>query len=399
MRIAYISYEYPPDTAVGGIATYTFQIVQIMKKRGHDVEVFSGSIHRTVSENIEGINVHRVLCTDRSIFNKVILPFFETRNNEREFDVIESPEFSADGLAIKLKYPGIPLVVKLHTPWFLIDEINNTYFSILKKARFILSGIFRGRIYNFFWRERNTKTDQDYLITMLADQIHTPSISLGNIISTKWNIPRNIIHLLPNPYIPKNDLLSIPINSETNTITYIGRLEIRKGLVALSKAVRIVLKKRPTVKFRFVGSIHNSPIMGMDMKTYLLKVLENNQESIEFLQVSSEDIYDIYAQTDICVFPSIWENFPNTCLEAMSAGRGIVASKNGGMKDMLEDSKCGILINALKPSEIANALILLLDNKDLRQKMAENARKKILASYNQETIGQLIEQRYKEVIH
>lgn len=399
MRIAYVSYEYPPDTAVGGIATYIFQIAQIMHKRGHDVEVFCASTHRTSLEDCEGIIVNRVICTERRMFKKEILPFFELRNAFKRFDIVESPEFSADGLAIKLKYPKIPLVVKLHTPWYLIDKLNNSYFGFINKAKFLFSGLIRGKIYPAFWKDRDTLTDSDYIITKLANQIHTPSINLGDIISKRWNISRNLIYHIPNPYIPKDDLLEIPIGSyvKTNMVTYVGRLEIRKGLIVLSKAIAIVLKKKPFVKFRFVGSVHNSPIHGVDMKTYLINKLKPYRESIEFLKVPSEEIFKIYAQTDVCVFPSIWENFPNTCLEAMSAGRGIIASKNGGMKDMLHDN-CGILVNPLKPFEIANALILLLDNNALRHEMAENARKKILSNYNEETIGSLLEQKYQLLI-
>lgn len=399
MRIAYITYEYPPDTAVGGIATYVYQVAKIMYQRGHDVEVFCASTSRTISDHNEGIIVHRILCTDRSIFNKEVLPFFESNNGKKKFDIIESPEFSADGLAIKLKHPDIPLVVKLHTPWFLIDEINNTYFGKLSKLRFIFSGLIKGKLYKPFWKLREIKTDPDYLITKLADQIHTPSISLGDIISTKWNIPRELIFHVPNPYIPSDDLLKIPFDTDTNTITYVGRLEVRKGLVELSKAIAIVLKKRPFAKFRFVGNVQSSPKTGINMKAYLLNALKKNHNSLAFLEVLPNNILNVYSKTDICVFPSIWENFPNTCLEAMSAGRAIVASKNGGMNDMLKDSNAGLLVDPLKPNQIAEAIVLLIDNKSLRMEMGENARKKVLSSYNQETIGLLIEQRYRASIY
>ncbi|MBC7913690.1 MAG: glycosyltransferase family 4 protein [Pyrinomonadaceae bacterium] len=399
MRIAYVSYEYPPDTAVGGIATYVYQIANTMHQRGHQVEVFCASAYRTVSEQIDGIKIHRVLCKNRTIFNEVILPFFELSNNHKKFDIVESPEFSADGLAIKLKYPDIPLVVKLHTPWFLIGEMNNSYFGFIKKVKFITSGLIRGKLYKPFWKIRDKQNDPDYLITKLADQIHTPSISLGDIVSTKWDIQRGQILHVPYSYIPNNDLLKIPTNTDTNTITYVGRLEVRKGLVELSKAIAIVLKTKPSVKFRFVGSVQGSPKQNIDMKAYLISTLKKYKKNLEFMEVSSDKIYTIYADTDICVFPSIWENFPNTCLEAMSAGRGIVASKNGGMKDMLEDCSGGILINPLKPNEIANALILLINQKSLRIEMGTNARKKVLYSYDNGTIGLLMEQKYQALIH
>ncbi|QEM11420.1 glycosyltransferase family 4 protein [Mucilaginibacter rubeus] len=398
MKIAYISYEYPPDTAVGGIATYVHQVSRMMLARGHTVEVFCASTHRTISEVVDGIKVNRVLCTDREIFHTIILPFFETANEAGKFDLMESPEFSGDGLSIKRNFMHIPLVVRLHIPWFLVDIINNHYLTYLQKCRFMLSGIIRGKLYRRFWKPRNTKTDPDYLTTMLADQIHTPSISLGDIVARKWRIDRNRILNIPNLFAPGKELLSIPSSTNTNTITYIGRLEVRKGLVKLAAALSIVLKAKPFIKVKFVGGIQKSPVKGLDMKEYLLEKLKDYRDNLEFTLVPAHQIAEVYANTDICVFPSIWENFPYSCLEAMSAARGIVASREGGMKDMLEDCDGGLLIDPSNHTEIAKELIRLIDNPDLRVKLGENARKKVATAYSNEKIGALLEENYSKLI-
>jgi glycogen synthase len=399
MHIGYISYEYPPDTAVGGIATYVHQIAHIMQDRGHEVEVFCASTSRTVSEEITGeVAVHRLLCMDRTAFKDAILPVFETRHAKKKFDIIESPEFSADGLAIKRVHPSLPLVVKLHTPWFLIGQMNNTHLSAYKKARFIASGLLRGRLYKAYWEIKNKEDDPDYWITKTADQVHTPSASLGDILSASWGIDRNAIIQVPNPYQPGEALLAIPADTQADRITYIGRLEIRKGLVELTKAIPPVLKRYPHIKFRFVGSIQDSPKTGMDMKAYIIEKLKKYADNLEFIQVPAAGVSLIYAETDICVFPSIWENFPNTCLEAMAAGRGIVASKNGGMMDMLSDCDGGILVDPSKPRDIANALLFLLKDKAERQRKGKNARDKVLAAYNSEVIGSLTEKQFELAI-
>ena len=63
-----------------------------------------------------------------------------------------------------------------------------------------------------------------------------------------------------------------------------------------------------------------------------------------------------YAKVAVCVFPSIWENFPNVCLEAMSAGRGIAASWNGGMAEMLDAGHCGLPFPPNSPQRLAQAV-------------------------------------------
>jgi glycosyltransferase involved in cell wall biosynthesis len=80
----------------------------------------------------------------------------------------------------------------------------------------------------------------------------------------------------------------------------------------------------------------------------------------------------------------------------MSAGKAIIASKNGGMKEMLSDVNGGILIDPLKPREIANAIFTLLKSPSIRIKMGIENRKKI-KSFSQEIIEK-VENYYTETI-
>src|SRR5690349_4241876 len=101
-----------------------------MAVRGHDIEVFCSSPKRTISESVNGCLVHCVQCNDRAAFHKVILEIFEARQNAKAFDLVESPEYFADALAIKERFPKLPLVVKLHTPRFLIHELTYKHVSL-----------------------------------------------------------------------------------------------------------------------------------------------------------------------------------------------------------------------------------------------------------------------------
>lgn len=405
MKIAYVSFEYPPDTAVGGIATYVFQVARMMKSRGHQVEVFCASPFRSGAEDTDGILVHRILTENPYSFPKEVLPVFKARHKHVHFDIFESPEYNGDGYEIKKQFPSLPLVVKLHTPTSLILELNTFYkrntLSLYSKFRYLFGGWIRGERREIYWNYRKWKKkeeDIDFSITSIADQIHTPSISLGDIVSAKWGIQRNRILNVPYPFIPDNRYLNIPIGIDKKNITFIGRLEIRKGLIELTKAIPAIFEAVPEAQFRFIGKVEHSIVPGLTMKEYIEKELERYQDRISFLKVTPSEIPDVLKETDVCVFPSLWENFPNVCLEAMSAGRAIVASKEGGMKDMLEDVNAGLLINPLNPKEIAEAIIKLLKNRDLRVEMGREAREKTLIAYNSKVIGDLMEKHYSEAI-
>ncbi|MDG6998334.1 MAG: glycosyltransferase, partial [Nitrososphaerota archaeon] len=70
-----------------------------------------------------------------------------------------------------------------------------------------------------------------------------------------------------------------------------------------------------------------------------------------------------YNQADVVVFSSITEGFPFSVIEAMSCGKAIVASDVGGVREALDG--CGVLVKSRRPSELAHAIVGLLENKKL----------------------------------
>lgn len=403
MKIALISFEYPPDTGVGGIGTYFFQIANLFHKRGHYIEVFSASFRKDGSvDEGSGFLVHRIMTDDKYSFKNLVVHKFSQRHQQVNFDLFESPEYMADGLRVKLAFSDLPMVVKLHTPDFLVKELNSlnpTIPSLWKRLRFTAGACRRFRKPQPYWWQYDYRSDPEFKLTQVADLLTTPSVSLGKIVQKKWKIPASRIIRIPYPYFATEDLLNIPITTNTGVITYTGRLEVRKGVAIFSKVVPLVVSKVPSAKFRFIGKDLPSHITGLSMKEFLQKELVYYRSNLEFIDhCSSEKIVEYLSQTDVCVFPSIWENFPNVCLEAMSAGRAIVASKNGGMADMLSRPKAGILVNPLSDKAIANSIVKLLLNKNLRHKLGTRARQVVQEKYNFEVIGTMTEKYYQEII-
>src|SRR6185369_13244206 len=100
MRIAFVSYEYPPDTADGGIATYVQQAAWMLRDCGHEVEVFAASRECTRTSRESGLSVHRILTENRQVFAEQIAPVFIRRHQAAPFDVLEGPDYNADASEI-----------------------------------------------------------------------------------------------------------------------------------------------------------------------------------------------------------------------------------------------------------------------------------------------------------
>jgi glycogen synthase len=401
MRIAYISYEYPPDIGQGGIATYTYQVAIMMQERGHDVEVFCGSYNRNETEKYKSVLTHRILITNVSHFRKKVVEKFSERQSVRPFDIIESPEINGNGYEIKKAFPNIPLTVKLHTPAVLQIRILNTYVPLIQKVRFITGALLRGRVDLGYWsrHDKNQYNDIDYQTTQVAECISAPSMDMKKWAVNFWRIPTDKIELIPNPYLPDNRLLEIPIESNNGIITFHGKLNVHKGMVVLSEVIPKVLNKCPGIKFRLAGKDDLSHIKGVSMKTFLEYKLNKYLEHIEFTgPLSLDEIPEFLSKSDICVFPSIWDNFPLVCLEAMSAGRAIVAGNRGGMRDMLEETNAGILIDPSKPEKIASEIIKLIKNPEFRFELGIKARRRVLTEYGADIIGKKMEEIYDKSI-
>ncbi len=99
----------------------------------------------------------------------------------------------------------------------------------------------------------------------------------------------------------------------------------------------------------------------------------------------------LFAQASIAVFPSAWENFPNVCLEGMVAARAVIGSSAGGMAEMIDDGRTGLLVPPRNPRAIADALIRLLRDPGSLAQLGLAARTHVLATYGCNPVGPLQE--------
>jgi len=391
MHIAFTSFEFPPDTAIGGIATYVENAAILMAERGHRVEVFTSSPNRaSLHENFaENILVHRIQTTDRNNFCTAILPLFTQQHQQSAFDLVESPEYAYEGLEIKKAFPALPMIVRFHTPAFWVKQLNKKF----------IAGSAKEKIKKLFGiKQYKKEKDKEYLFTLMADGWVVPCSSMKNILIEHWGLDAEKIEIIPNSFQPSESLLNIPADTATNTVTFIGRLEVRKGVTQLAAAIPMVLKEKPGVQFRFVGKPNHAPGKKGMMDDYLKEQLSAFENNIQFIpHVPKDKIPELLSQTDICVFPSYWELFGYVCTEAMAAARGIVASKQGGMRDMLEDINGGILVDPLSPEEIADGILFLLNDPAERMNMGKRSREKVISYYSKE-VADITEKYYLQKI-
>lgn len=173
-------------------------------------------------------------------------------------------------------------------------------------------------------------------------------------------------------------------------IMTIARLEKVKGIEYLIRAfTRPGLLGRPGLTLLIIGD-------GSERKNLedLAKKLEL-EEKVKFLgEIPNEKVPEYLAMADCFVLPSLKEGFGIAVLEAMAAGLPVVASKVGGILDIVEDGKTGLLVEPGNPEEIAQAINKIYQNSALREQLINNAMA-VLKYYDWENISERVFKIYE----
>jgi glycosyltransferase involved in cell wall biosynthesis len=230
-----------------------------------------------------------------------------------------------------------------------------------------------------------------------ADRVVALFPGMREFLTDVWQIPAERVIVLANPFDPSPDLLAIPSGSFPNTVSFIGRLEVRKGILDWMRAIPLIASRYPDCRFRFVGASSSLPD-GTDIASYLKTNLREFSERLEFTgQVPPDLMSQEFACTGIVVAPSLWENYPYACLEAMAAGRAVVGSSAGGMAVMLAGG-AGILVKPGQPALLAAAIGSLLEAPQLQKSLGERARCKVLMDHQPSVIGEGMEEVFLQAI-
>ena len=399
--------EYPPAPyPAGGIGTYARHIARQLAEAGETVHVvgqlWEGAPDRIVTLCDGRLIEHRISVEEpiadtpeeeaeqrrilqqlaastcpSQLFSWQAALYVEALLEREPIDVIEAQEWEAPlyyllarraaGLGPKQQPPTI---VHLHSPTQMIFEYNEwdqTLTDFLPLARF-----------------------EEYTIRN-ADALLCPSRYLAKQVSDLFDLGPDRVKVIPyamgveTPVLPRS-----PEVWARNSVCYVGRLELRKGVIEWVDAAVRVAQTDPTVSFDFFGG-----------DTYLGGGA--GRSVLEFLQAriprplrarfrfngsrTRAELLEAFANVAIAVVPSRWENFPFTCIEAMSTGLPVLASPHGGMAEMVVDNESGWITQDGSAAGLEAGLRRVLATSAAeREAMGARAAERIRILCNNETI-------------
>ncbi len=210
------------------------------------------------------------------------------------------------------------------------------------------------------------ETRMDAMVAESVDAIIVNAHAIGEALVTNRGLPAEKVRVIHNA-LADVALPEVPERSGLR-IGCVSRLDHMKGTPFLVEAFARIAKRVPGAELMLVGD-------GPERDTIATLVRDLGLEDRVIMTGHYPgDINDLVVTFDIYAFPSLWEGLPYALLEAMRAGRAIVATDVGGVSEAIIDGETGILVPPGSDDALETAITRLIDDEGLRDRFSRSAR-------------------------
>ena len=377
MRIAFITSELAlGEGFTGGLANYVARTAVALAKMGHGVEIFTIG-RRDESRDWQGLHVHFVSGLIDS----------ETKFRDRLDRIFQGPF-----------YGGYQEAKRAWCLWRryrrrVIQE--GVRFDVVQLANVQAVGLFfnsldgellvtRHSNYRPLW-DRSIGIPDDFSqslrwwvekMAIQRTRVHyAPSRFIADQVAYHYNLPG--VDVVETPFFQevvetKSDFFEKNLAGKRYFL-FFGRLTRMKGVHRLAEALPRVLEKYPDVHAVIVGSDTDMAPTGGSMRNYIWsKVGGGIKDRVHvFDALPHEELYPVIEGAEWVVLPSVVDNLPNTCLEAMGHGRPVVATRGNCFEQLIDDRRTGLLCKADCAESLAATLCQAAEmDAATREKMA-----------------------------
>ncbi|TEB13117.1 1,4-alpha-glucan branching protein domain-containing protein [Pelotomaculum propionicicum] len=374
LKVLMLSWEFPPRT-VGGLARHVYDLSRALARLGENVHVVTcPAAVASDYELVEGVHVHRV--SQSGLTETDFMKWVQQLNRSMEILACSLMDHEACDL--------------IHAHDWLVEEAAT---ALSRSYRLPLVATIHATEYG---RNRGIHNDLQRRIHNLEDRLANAAATviccsnyMAEEITGLFGVARKKTHSIPNGVDPAS--LGVPrqllpgekeARGGDKTILFIGRLVPEKGVQVLLEALLHLLPQMPDVKLLVGGT---GPYEGF------LKDKANNpllKDKVEFLGFVNEDQRNQHLkQSDVAVFPSLYEPFGIVALEAMAAQIPVIVSDTGGLSEVVSHGIDGYKVPPGNPGLLAYYIREVLVNPGLARDLTRRAWKKVLTVYDWQSIA------------
>lgn len=359
---------------IGGAKTHVFNLISKLQE---NIEVKLVCFIKTdfyYDAKKRGINIEVFEQKQRYDFSAIRKLIKEVKQGN--YDLVHSHGARANFIAFLIKlFCNVPTVTTIHSDYTL-DFKGNFYKDIVYKNLNYLAL----KSIDYYIGVSNSFKD------MLVDRGFSPER-----IYTVYNgveVKEKNISVDKEEFLKKYNL---SIESDTILVGILARLHPVKGLDVFIKGAKDILNSNKNVAFLIAGDGAEKE------KLKKLTVELGIEDKVIFLGFITEK-YNFLNTIDINTLTSYSESFPYVILEGALLNKPIVSSNVGGIKDLVSSSKGGLLFEPGEHMDFAKQVLLLIENKRMREEMGQNLSKAVMENYSSDSMCDSHLSIYKKII-
>jgi len=351
------------DLDVGGAESMLFELAQRIDKNKFIPEIGCLKGKGIVGEKLEALGIKvRCFCVEKPWHIYKLLKIASFLKKGR-FDILHSYLFHANIIGrICGRIAGIPIIIssirvcekkKLYHLW--MDKITNWMVS---------------------------------LEICVSKEVKNFTIEKAGIPEYKLEIVENGIS---DSFL---DAVTSHRNKKAHSLVVgtIARLSRQKGIEYLLYAAKRVIEQFSDIAFIIAGK---GPLASQLKE---LSIELGISDKVKFLGFKN-NIPELLSVIDIFVLPSLWEGMPNVVLEAMAAGKPVIATDTGGSKDIIRSNVNGVLVEPENSEALAEAILKLLGDPAQRQRLGQSARETVKKRFSIDKTISKTEQVYTQFLN
>ncbi|AFZ33179.1 glycosyl transferase group 1 [Gloeocapsa sp. PCC 7428] len=386
MKILVLTWEFPPRI-VGGIARHVAELYPELVKLGHEIHLMTVEFGQApLYEVVDGIHVHRVPVAPANDFFHWVVNFNESMGRhgaklmleDGPFDIIHAHDWLVGDAAIALKHNfKVPLIATIHaTEHGRHNGIHNDIQQYIDGKEKLLA-------YNA-WR---VIVCTDYMRREVEWALQTP-----------WNKINVIYNGIRPEKKRRQDFDAINFRRQfaedgESIVYYVGRMTYEKGVsVLLNAAPKVLWEMGGRVKFVMIGggNVDHLKRQAWDLGIW---------DKCYFTGFMSDEPLDKFQTiADCAVFPSLYEPFGIVALESFAARVPVVVSNTGGLPEVVQHTKTGIVTWTNNADSLAWGILEVLKNPGYKQWLIDNAYEDLERRFNWYKLSQQTQNVYAQVL-
>ncbi|MDX6612047.1 MAG: hypothetical protein QOD75_1233 [Blastocatellia bacterium] len=341
LRIAFATPEYVTEEYFdGGLANHIHRVAKVLASMGHDIHVLTLSkIDETEFEH-EGVTVHRIansgwfqldrltrygLPASIQLLNLSVKVYRKLKrlNSQQSLDVVQFPNYSCCGLASMMRLK-VPRVVRA-----------SSYQPALNDALGIRKTV-----------DSRVIEHLEALQFRLCHNIYTPSFMLQRMLAKEAGLS-HVRVIRPPFYLETVDWDSSVYDRSLKGRKYLlffGRFQLHKGVHTLVQALPRVFEQCPDLTVALVGRDMESNLAPSMAEYARAQCAAYADRLIVLDQLRHTQLYPVIAGAHLVVLPSLIDNFPNSCLEAMGLGKVVIGTAGTSFDELIDEGITGFLV-------------------------------------------------------